>query len=319
MKISQNGFSLVELMITLGLTAAAVVAVTQIQSQGMKTNKTIETGGLANDLSNEVRMILSNTQSCGVNLSIPGNFSGTSGDLKFDSANSAASLQVGKITFGDALQTPKIVPGSSIGNGNATKVRSINVKSLQAMTADLTSFKGDLQIALDTAGKVYGGKDKILHIPIFFRTEVAGGSVVEIKGCSVAANEDTNPVVSCGYKGKFFLPTGFKGNAADANGCVDATAFVGPSGPQGPAGDGGGGGGSGRGPSSESPSDQVVGGGSCVLYTTPACADWGCGPGPGCPSTWTYWGAGQDGGCSTGSQKDTSMSSGGTTGFICVK
>lgn len=317
MKLSENGFSLVEMMITLGLSAAAVVAVTQLQSQGIKTNKTIETGGLANDLSNEVRMILSNTKSCAVNLSIPGNFAGSSGELKFDSSNSLASLKVGKLTYGDGLQTPRVVPGKSIGNGNATKVKSIDVKNLQALTDDSTSFKGDLQIALDTGGKVFGGKDKIIHVPIFFRTEAAGGSVVKIKGCSAAATEDANPVVSCGYQGKFFLPTGFNGSPADSNGCVSPTAFVGPPGPQGPAGESGGGGG-GPAPASD-PKESVVGGGSCVAYTTPACADWGCGPGPGCPSTWKYWGAGKSGGCSSGEQRDTSENIGGTTGFICVK
>lgn len=67
------------------------------------------------------------------------------------------------------------------------------------------------------------------------------------------------------------------------------------------------------------PSGTVTGGGTCTPPTSGTCAG-NCGGGTSsCPNLWRFTGSGRSGGCSGNNRmQNTSVSTGGTVGFICV-
>lgn len=316
-----DGFSLVETLLCLGITAIAGLAILNLQTQGLKTNKDIETGAVANDFGNEVRNLLARGQTCAMNFTLPGNVSSSHGELLFDSADATASLAVKKLVYANDLQTVKAAVGQRLRADNQATIDSITIKNLLAMSADKDSFKGDLEIAYVKGEAGIGGQHKVIRIPIFLRTEVVSSSVVKITGCATSATEQTNPILHCGSIGKIYLPTGFSGNSADVDGCVSPVAFVGPQGPAGASGSAGSAGTPGPSPASVSgpKSGDILGGGSCVPYHSGPCAGHCGGGSTGCAPTWNYTGAGRPGGCSQGNMQSTGAVAAGITGFLCVQ
>lgn len=161
MKLNSRGESLLTVMIAIGLTALVASAALSMYTNLMKQQKTVMTRGSMQSLVDELRLALSNGDTCKVNLQ----------NQIF--SNSSPILNIQKIMFlnasGVSLSTKAIV--STLTPAGGVKVQSITLEDRQLISSTL--FLAKLKLVMEGSGLI-GVNTIIRSFPILVATDTNG-------------------------------------------------------------------------------------------------------------------------------------------------
>lgn len=339
---NSHGMSIVEVVVASGIMLIIGIGVVSLMSSQQKSNKNLEYKLDVLNVEGALARLLSDDSNCACM------FNG----ISFSSSNQNVNLN--KIPNGcqTGPNNSLVTVGAKLTSDSSIIVQSIALANV--VDSGVNQKSSDLIIEVTNPGMAI---IKPIKIPARQFRVNSGGSITSCtmessptEKCANSAmiyigignsfNGSTANTDGCVPYSAFQGATGLVGatgavgpigpaGPAGATGAVGpigpagpagATGAVGPIGPAGPAGATGATGPPGpAGGTGGSTSGTVTGGGTCTPYTTGPCAGQCGGGSSGCASTWSFYGTGKSGGCQSGNTyQDTSNSSSGTYGFLCL-
>lgn len=143
-----NGFSLLELMITLGLMSAASIGYMKLMSQQTKQNKTNVANQEAANLHSEIKSYLGKSGVC---------------DKTFENLTLEDNLQLKEIKKTNGKAKFKI---DQIYGNRAIKIKAIQFLDFEEEEGNPLKGSGQLAFTFEKMGKVYGGKRVVRKIEL---------------------------------------------------------------------------------------------------------------------------------------------------------
>lgn len=180
MNPNQNGFSMIQVLISIGIAMVSALAITSVLDNSMRAQKSMT---LNDDLSYQVSLIqmsLSTKSIC--NLNLPSFKNKANGTISFDSSNlSNVDFSVEKIQNGPS--NVLLTSGESLPGQNNTKV-TISMNHFVEIVPNsiyLAEMRFDLDKSSNVKGTILGAKFITRKVPISLKTTSIGStqSIVE--------------------------------------------------------------------------------------------------------------------------------------------
>lgn len=209
MKFYKNqGFSLLEVMIALGVVSFLSFTVLQLVFTNLQATKSVEITAALDNLIMEVNMALKDPTICQSNIT---NFSTTS----LPSPLEGASINFKQITL-PSVTNPLVSSNASLVNLPGTKL-SLNIDSIKPISA--VTYLANISISLDKGQGVIGGRNIVRRLPISLTLTTAGGPITGCNtfGPSGGSAAMTAPTI-CALVGQTFDPVTNKCSGAVASG-----------------------------------------------------------------------------------------------------
>lgn len=147
---NKNGFSLIEIVIAMGLASALLLFYMKMQAQQVKSQKSVNANLEIDSFTNDIKGAITKSGFCDKsfeNVSLPD--------------NSTANIQA----ISDSLGKPRYMVGESYGN-NAIKLKSLRIKDFKPDDTQGRQGEASLEIAIEKKGNVYGSKNIIRIIQL---------------------------------------------------------------------------------------------------------------------------------------------------------
>jgi prepilin-type N-terminal cleavage/methylation domain-containing protein len=175
------GFSLIEVMIVVGVSAVVMMAMLSLNVVSLKSNKTIATNSEVGDILNNLRMSLSEESICNDTLLRYFN------PKKFPAAN-PTSMGVSRIDHPSSGNKPFLEAGKSVPNLNNVTIESIaivDIRDVSPPSAPNTAYMGELTFNL-LKNNVFGDANSSPALPIYLKTTRNASDAV-VNGCALSS------------------------------------------------------------------------------------------------------------------------------------
>lgn len=221
-KANSRGFSLVELMATLGIIATMGYVIVTFKVDMAKHGQTLKNKLETMEIEESLLRLFADSRACRCM------FRGLEWLPDSESTLNLNSLKNGCEVGADDNAVNLLQVGQSINSQSLLNVNSIKLRNMRDI--DTEKKVADLEISFDTPASTL--KSKPVSIPSLHFTVNAN----QVSHC-LEAGAATTPITKCAADQRVFVGfSTFNGQTPDGNGCLPMSAFQGPRGQQGAVG-----------------------------------------------------------------------------------
>lgn len=185
---NQKGFSLVQVLVAVGIASIGMLAMTTMSTNSMKANKSVEVSAQITDLVSLMRIQLGSADVCKLRL------------LPYLSSTqiTTSSLATTSLTA-SRVDSPNgsilFEAGKPVATSPNLTVESITIDKFQDLSPSAfpgTAYMAEVTLKINKAsGVAIGAQSVVRALPVFFKTTLSGG-IATINSCSISSSSLNN-------------------------------------------------------------------------------------------------------------------------------